>query len=95
MEQIISLPNGKPYYIERIMEEWIMTFEKVAQMLAEYKDIDVSVIKPESTFEELEVDSLDMVELVMNMEEEFGVTIEMDEGLKTVQDVVNLIDASK
>jgi acyl carrier protein len=72
-----------------------MTFEKVAQMLAEYKDIDVSVIKPESTFEELEVDSLDMVELVMNMEEEFGVTIEMDEGLKTVQDVVNLIDASK
>ena len=60
-----------------------MTFDKVAKMLAEYKDIDVSTIKPESTFEELEVDSLDMVELVMNMEEEFGVTIEMDEGLKT------------
>ena len=72
-----------------------MTFDKVAKMLAEYKDIDVSTIKTESTFEELEVDSLDMVELVMNMEEEFGVTIEMDEGLKTVQDVVNLIDASK
>ena len=46
-----------------------MTFDKVAKMLAEYKDIDVSTIKPESTFEELEVDSLDMVELVMNMEE--------------------------
>ena len=69
-----------------------MTFDKVAKMLAEYKDIDVSTIKPESTFEELEVDSLDMVELVMNMEGEFGVTIEMNENLKTVGDITKYIE---
>lgn len=72
-----------------------MTFDKVASMLAEYKDIDVSSIKPESSFQELELDSLDMVELVMNMEDAFGVSIEMNEELKTVQDIVSLIDEAK
>ena len=41
-----------------------MTFEKVAKIIAEYKDIDVSTIKPESTFQELGIDSLDTVELI-------------------------------
>ena len=33
-------------------------FEKVAQILADYKDIDIAVIKPESNFADLEIDSL-------------------------------------
>ncbi len=70
-------------------------FEQVAQILADYKDIDVSTIKPESTFEELEIDSLDTVELVMSFEDTFGVTIEMNEQLTCVQDLLNLIEASK
>lgn len=70
-------------------------FEQVAQILADYKDIDVSTIKPESTFEELEIDSLDTVELVMSFEDTFGVTIEMNEQLTCVQDLLNLIQASK
>ena len=70
-----------------------MTFEKVAKIIAEYKDIDVSTIKPESTFQELGIDSLDTVELIMSFEDTFGVTIEMSPDLKTVQDIVNLIDA--
>ena len=44
-----------------------MTFEKVAKIIAEYKDIDVSTIKPESTFQELGIDSLDTVELIMSL----------------------------
>ena len=70
-----------------------MTFEKVAKIIAEYKDIDVSTIKPESTFQELGIDSLDTVELIMSFEDTFGGTIEMSPDLKTVQDIANLIDA--
>ena len=72
-----------------------MTFEKVASMLAEYKGIDVSEIKEESTFADLKLDSLDVAELVMNMEDEFGVTLELDEGVKTVANLVKLIDEAK
>ena len=58
-----------------------MTFEKVAQILADYKGIDVADVKPESTFTELGLDSLD--------------TVELDENLKCVNDIVALIDAGK
>ena len=72
-----------------------MTFEKVAKIIAEYKDIDVSTIKPESTFQELGIDSLDTVELIMSFEDTFGGTIEMSPDLKTVADIVALIDAQQ
>ena len=72
-----------------------MTFEKVASMLAEYKSIDVADITAESTFADLKLDSLDVAELVMNMEDEFGVTLELDEAVKTVADLVKLIDEAK
>lgn len=69
-----------------------MIFEKVAKVIAEYKEMDINEIKLESTFEELNLDSLDTVELVMKLEDELGVTIEMDENLKTVSDVVKAIE---
>ncbi len=72
-----------------------MIFEKVAKVIAEYKEIDVSEIKLESTFEDLNLDSLDTVELVMKLEDELGVSIEMDENLKTVEDVVREIEKAQ
>ena len=72
-----------------------MIIEKVAKVIAEYKEIDVSEIKLESTFEELNLDSLDTVELVMKLEDELGVSIEMDENLKTVEDVVREIEKAQ
>ena len=59
-------------------------FEKVAQILADYKDLDVSTITPESTLADLGIDSLDTAELIMNMEDEFGVTIKMDQPVADV-----------
>ena len=71
------------------------TFETIAKLIAETKDMDASGIKPENTFADLGLDSLDVAELVMNMEDELGVTIEISPALKTVQDVVALVDEQK
>jgi len=71
-----------------------MTIEKVSQMRAEYKSIDAASVKPESTFEELKLDSLDVAELVMSMEDEFGVTIELDGQVKTVAELAARIDGA-
>ncbi|KAF5054416.1 acyl carrier protein [Proteiniclasticum sp. QWL-01] len=70
-----------------------MVFEKVAQEIAEYKEMDASEITMESSFEELGLDSLDMVELIMKLEESLDIQLEMDESLKTVGDVVGAIEA--
>jgi acyl carrier protein len=72
-----------------------MTFEKVAQALAEYKGIDVSSVKPESTFLDLQLDSLDVADLVMTLEDSFGVTIELDEAVKTVGELAARIEGAQ
>ena len=71
------------------------TFNKVAQMLADHKGIDVNTITMDSTFAELQVDSLDVAELVMNFEDEFGISIELDEAVKTGADMVKRIEEAK
>lgn len=72
-----------------------MEFEKVVKVLAEYKECDPETIKMETSFEDLELDSLDVVELVMNLENEFGITLELNENIKTVKALVELIKAQK
>ena len=62
------------------------TFDKVAQILADYKGIEVEQIKP---------DSLDVADLAMNLEDEFDVTIELDQSVKTMQALVDKIDEAK
>ncbi|MDZ8028873.1 MAG: acyl carrier protein [Nostoc sp. SerVER01] len=70
-------------------------FDKVKEIVAEQLSVDKGTeIKPESTFmEDLGADSLDTVELVMALEEEFDIEIpdEAAEGILTVQDAVNYI----
>ena len=51
-------------------------FEKLAEIIKEQLSLDGKEIKPESSFkDDLEVDSLDLFELVMAIEDEFGVEI--------------------
>ncbi len=70
-----------------------MIFEKVQEVIAEQTGIDKSQITMESTFDELNIDSLDMVELVMALEEEYNVEIDEDaaDKIKTIGDVVDYI----
>ncbi len=68
-------------------------FEKVAKVLAEYKEIDPSEITIDTTFEELGFDSLDIVEIVMNLEEVFELELEMNEGLVDVKSLIAYIES--
>lgn len=72
-----------------------MTLEKVAEMIAEISDLEASEITEETTIADLGIDSLDVAELVLNLENEFGVKLEMDGSLKTVGDIVSKLDELK
>ena len=72
-----------------------MTKEKVIKILADYKGCEVEEINADASFADLGFDSLDVVDLVMTIEDECGVTIEMSENIKTVADVVKIIDSNK
>jgi acyl carrier protein len=69
----------------------------LAEILNEVADVDPADVTDEKTFvDDLDVDSLSMVEVAMAAEEKFGVTIPDDElpKLKTVGDAVNYIAAN-
>ena len=67
-------------------------FEKIQEMMVESLSLEKDDIKLESTFESLEIDSLDVFELVTEIEEEFDIVIEDAENLKSVQDLVAYIE---
>ncbi|MDR3091830.1 MAG: acyl carrier protein [Clostridiales bacterium] len=71
------------------------TLDKVISTLAAHLGKDASSISPEASFEELGLDSLDTTEIIMELEEFFEITINADEGLKNVTDLVKLIDKEK
>jgi len=70
-----------------------MTFEKVQGLLAEHLEMEESEITMETTFEDLGVDSLDAVEIMMEMEDEFEIEIKPAEAGKSVKELVSYIDA--
>ena len=72
-----------------------MVFDKIVEIISDKMDIDASDISMDSSFESLKIDSLDMVEIVMDIEEEFDITVEDAENLKTVADLVAFIDENK
>ena len=74
------------------------TFEKVIDIVVDQLSVDADDVAIESTFiDDLGADSLDIVELIMAFEEEFGIEIpdSAAEKIKTVQDVVTFIDQNK
>ena len=68
-------------------------FEKIANYLAGQLDIAVEDIKPETPFESLGIDSLDTVEMVMDLEEELGVELELEEKVATVGELVAFVES--
>ncbi len=73
-----------------------MTFEKVKKLLADQLNVDANTITEKSkVIDDLGADSLDVVEMLMTLEDEFNVTVTDEESvnLKTVGDIVKLIDS--
>ena len=73
----------------------VMIFEKLSALIAEQFNVDPDTITMDTSFEDdLNADSLDVVELMMDLEEQFGITISDEEAMKlsTIGDIVKYID---
>lgn len=73
-----------------------MSIDKVKEMLANQLNVEVDKINENSRLvEDLGADSLDMIEMLMALEEQFKITVpdEKAEELKTVGDIANYIDS--
>jgi len=69
--------------------------ERISKKIREHRADDTLVVTGETTFAELGMDSLEMVELLMEMEDEFAVTLEPSPLLKTVGDLMKEIEGQK
>ena len=75
-----------------------MTFDKIKKIIAEQLQADEDAIKPEtSLMKDLEADSLDAVEIILAVEDEYGLDIpdETAEKFETVRDLVEYVEANK
>ncbi len=73
-----------------------MVFDKVKEIIAEQLDVEVEVIKAEtSLMKDLEADSLDAVEIMMALEDEFEIEVpdEVAEGFKNIGDIVKYVES--
>ena len=69
-----------------------MVLEKVKKILAEQFDVEEEKITPDTLISnDLGADSLDVVDLIMSIEDEFGVTFDAPVTFKTVQDVLDFL----
>ena len=69
-------------------------YEKLVNYAAKQLELDASEITPDSTCESLGIDSLDIVEIIMDLESELGVELEMeDQKIATFQELADFIDS--
>ena len=73
------------------MEDFTMSiYDRIIKLLAEHTGKDASEFTPETTFESLGIDSLETVEMVMELEEELGV--ELEEKVATIGELVKFVE---
>ena len=69
-------------------------YEKLASYASKQLEIDINDITPDSTFESLGIDSLDVVEMIMDLESELGVELEIeDQKIATFQELADFIES--
>ena len=71
------------------------TIDTIKKLLEENLDVHPSTVTEDSTLESLDLDSLDMVELISDLEEEEGIDFGEPEGITTVGDIVKHVDSLK
>ena len=69
-------------------------YNKLVNYAAKQLELDAAEITPDSTFESLGIDSLDIVEMIMDLETELGVELEMeDQKIATFKELADFIDS--
>ena len=70
------------------------TIDKIKEIIAQQTGIDEDAIKADTTIEDIMADSLDTIEMLMAIEENFGITVSDEEAvtLKTISDVADFIE---
>ena len=68
-------------------------YEKLVNYAAKQLELDASEITPDSTFESLGIDSLDIVEMIMDLESELGVELDLeDQKITTFRELADFIE---
>ncbi|MCB4940328.1 acyl carrier protein [Streptococcus mutans] len=67
-------------------------FEKVQEIIVEELGKDTDEVKLETTFDELDADSLDVFQVISEIEDEFDIQIESEDGLNTIGDLVAFVE---
>lgn len=84
--------------ITQIMEEYkiMTTFEKIQELITEQLDLEASEVKATTNIrEDIDADSLDLFQIINDIEDEFDIEIEDEEKINTVQDLVDYVEANK
>ena len=69
-------------------------FEKLAKLASNQLEIDIADITPDSTFESLGIDSLDVVEMIMDLESELGVELDLeDQKIVTFGELADFVES--
>ncbi len=69
-------------------------YEKLVSYAAKQLELDPAEITPDSTFESLGIDSLDIVEMIMDLEGELGIELDLeDQKISTFRELADFIDA--
>lgn len=69
-----------------------MLFEEIREVICEQLGIEKNELSLETTFEDLQADSLDLFQIVIELEEKYNIQVEDVEGLKNVKDVVDYVE---
>ncbi len=73
-----------------------MVFEKIREIIAEQTDKDESEITLETNVkDDLDADSLDLFQIINDIEDEFDISVEDPESIVTVKDIVDFVESHK
>ena len=66
-------------------------FQAIAELIAERNDSDPAEVTRDTRFQDVGIDSLDTVEMLMNLEDKIGVEIELSQKVETVGELVDYV----
>ena len=68
-------------------------FQAIAELIAERNDSDPAEVTRDTRFQDVGIDSLDTVEMLMNLEDKIGVEIELSQKVETVGELVDFVES--